>query len=65
MILKRFLSKRRFRAMLGDVQGATAIEYGLIIAIISLAIIGGLQSIQGNISDIFKIIVDAFTAAMA
>jgi pilus assembly protein Flp/PilA len=64
MILKRILSKRLFRAMLADTRGATAIEYGLIIAIISMAIIAGLQSIQGGISDIFKIIVDAFTAAM-
>lgn len=65
MILKRFLSKRLFRAMLMDVQGATAIEYGLIIAIISVSIIAGLQAIGGNITAVFKIIEDAFIAAMA
>ena len=65
MILKRFLSKRLFRAMLMDVQGATAIEYGLIIAIISVSIIAGLQAIGGNITAVFKIIEDTFIAAMA
>lgn len=65
MILKRFFSKCLFRAMLTDVRGATAIEYGLIVAIISVSIIAGLQAIGGNITAVFKIIEDAFIAAMA
>lgn len=44
----RFL--RKFRK---DESGATAIEYGLLAAMISIAGIGSLQAISTSISDIF------------
>ena len=36
-----------------DESGATAIEYGLIAALISLAVIGGAQLIRGELDDKF------------
>jgi len=36
-----------------DESGATAIEYGLIAALIALAIIGGATSVGGAVSDLF------------
>ncbi|GGA89416.1 components of type IV pilus, pilin subunit [Brucella endophytica] len=43
-LLKRFAK---------DESGATAIEYGLIAALISVAIIGGAQALGGHIDDKF------------
>ena len=43
-MLKRFIE---------DESGATAIEYGLIIAVLSLAIIGSLTSVMEGIGDVF------------
>ena len=41
---------RRILRMLGaDQRGATAIEYGLIAALIVLAMMGGLQSLGGGV----------------
>ena len=40
-------------------DGATAIEYGLIIGLISAAIIGGASAISGNINTAFQFIADA------
>jgi pilus assembly protein Flp/PilA len=41
---------RRFRELGGDERGATAVEYGLILALIFLAMVGALVSFgQGTI----------------
>lgn len=42
---------RRFRA---DESGATVIEYGLIVAVLSLAIIGALSQTMNAIQDNFE-----------
>ena len=39
----------RVRALGLDDRGATAIEYGLIVALLALAIIGGLQGVGGGV----------------
>ena len=41
-------------SLLNDEAGATAIEYGLIAALISLVIIGALQLVGTNLSDVFN-----------
>ena len=43
-MIKKFLS---------DESGATAIEYGLIAALIAVAIIGALQGVQGGLEGTF------------
>ncbi|MDP9569598.1 UNVERIFIED_ORG: pilus assembly protein Flp/PilA [Agrobacterium larrymoorei] len=43
-----------FARFLKDESGATAIEYGLIAALISVAIIGGATTIGGKLKDTFE-----------
>ncbi len=52
-------------ALYADRQGATAVEYGLIIAIISAAVIVGMQAIGTNINAIFQFLANTFANAMA
>lgn len=56
--------QRRLSACLADRSGATAIEYGLIIALIASALIVGLESVRDNLQAIFQLIVDTLTNAM-
>ncbi len=44
------------KTLRSDEEGATAIEYGLIAALIAVAIIGGAQVIGGGLEDIFGFI---------
>lgn len=48
---------------LKDESGATAIEYGLIAALVSVAIIGMLGLLGDNLSDTFKTVADNLGAA--
>jgi len=49
---------------LRDRKGATAIEYGLIGALISVAIIGGLQAFAAEGTGVFNVAMDAVSAAL-
>ena len=42
------------KSFVRDESGATAIEYGLIAALIAVAIIGSLQAVGGGIADAFN-----------
>lgn len=42
------------RRFLEDRNGATAIEYGLIVGVLSLAIVGGVATATNAISDMFN-----------
>lgn len=52
----------RFKSLLRDRRGATAIEYGLIAALISVACIIAFESLGLNLADIFQTIADALAA---
>lgn len=41
------------RAFLADRNGATAIEYGLIIAVLSLVVVGGVGAVGDAVQDMF------------
>jgi len=41
------------RLLSDDIQGATAIEYGLLVALIALVLIGALTAIGSSLSDNF------------
>ncbi|HCD85581.1 Flp family type IVb pilin [Agrobacterium tumefaciens] len=41
-----------------DERGATAVEYGLIAGLISLALVGGAGTISSNINALFQFIAD-------
>ena len=45
---------QQIRRFLKDRSGATAIEYGLIVAVLSLAIVGGVGQAANAISDMFS-----------
>ena len=46
------------RRLIKEESGATAIEYGLIAALIAVAIIGALTALGGNLEDLFNSISD-------
>jgi pilus assembly protein Flp/PilA len=46
-----------------DESGATAIEYGLIAALVSVAAITALQALGGSLDDMFTTVSDALDAA--
>ncbi|MCZ8101122.1 MAG: Flp family type IVb pilin [Alsobacter sp.] len=46
--------KHVLRRFVRDESGATAIEYGLIAAIIAVGLIASLQTLQGNLKDTFS-----------
>ncbi|MDX6749559.1 Flp family type IVb pilin [Geminicoccaceae bacterium 1502E] len=52
-----------FRKLWQDESGATAIEYGLIAALISVAIIATLQALQGSLETTFNDIKAALDTA--
>ncbi|NTE58648.1 Flp family type IVb pilin [Agrobacterium tumefaciens] len=41
-------------------DGASAIEYGLIVGVISVGLIGGASAISSNINAVFQFIADTF-----
>ena len=45
---------RPIRRFLADRRGATAIEYGLIIAVLSLVIVAGIGSVGSAVEDMFS-----------
>ncbi len=53
------------RIFLTDESGATAIEYGLIAALVSVAAIAALTSLGGSLTNIFTVVDGALTTAAA
>lgn len=53
------------RKLLRDEEGATAIEYGLIAALISLACIMAFLSLGLNLTNIFTTIADTLSGAIS
>ncbi|KAJ32539.1 Flp family type IVb pilin [Rhizobium pusense] len=43
-------------------DGASAVEYGLIVAVISVALVGGASAISSNINALFQFIADTFAS---
>ena len=52
------------RKFLKDESGATAIEYGLIAALISIAVITGALSVGGSLADLYEMISGKVSTAM-
>ena len=57
--------KNLFSRFLKDESGATAIEYGLIAALVSVFIIGALQALGTSLDGVFQSIATALTGAGA
>ena len=54
------LAKNWFEAKVAEEKGQDLVEYALIIALVSIAIVAGLNALQGGISGVFNTIVDKF-----
>jgi len=55
-----YLSKLYVRlSLLWDEKGATAVEYGLIVALIAIVIIAAVTLLGGNLATLFQTIADA------
>ena len=53
------------RRFLADERGATAIEYGLIAAMIAVLAIGGMTAFGGSLGGMFNSVADKSTNAMS
>lgn len=56
--------KRRLIKLIGNARGATAIEYGLIIALIVIAIVVAIQTVGGGSSNIWGNMTNKVSNAM-
>jgi pilus assembly protein Flp/PilA len=54
----------RFPCLWKDEKGATAIEYGLIAGLISIAIYAGLAAFGGGVNDLFNLITNTVQTTM-
>ena len=52
-------------AFIGDEDGATAIEYGLIAALVSVAAIGALTAMGGSLQALFNTVSTALSTAVS
>lgn len=52
------------RRFLKDESGATAIEYGLIAALISIVVITGALAVGGSLGDLFNMVSSKVTGAI-
>ena len=53
----------RFKQFCGDESGATAIEYGLIAALVSVAAIGALTTLGDSLQNIFTVVSNSLETA--
>ncbi len=60
---EKAMSIHRFKCFAADETGATAIEYGLIAALISVAIVGASMFLGGGISNTFNYVATQITCA--
>jgi pilus assembly protein Flp/PilA len=51
------------KSFMADESGATAIEYGLIVALISVAIVAALTAVGGQLNTLFNTVVTDLTPA--
>lgn len=54
-----------FKSFVADESGATAIEYGLIVALVSVAAITALVAMGGSLDEIVTYVTDMFEAGMS
>lgn len=58
--MRRFISK-----FIRDEEGVTAIEYGLIAALIAVVIIGAVSAVGGNLDAVFNFIAGKLAGAIS
>ncbi len=55
---------KQFKQFCGDESGATAIEYGLIAALVSVAAIGALTTMGNSLNTMFSTVSNSMTNAL-
>ncbi|MCB5424678.1 Flp family type IVb pilin [Altererythrobacter sp. CC-YST694] len=60
----RAVKRNLFGAILEDTRGAAAVEYGLIVSLIVIAIVGALQGVGNGNSGLWALIVEKADFAM-
>ena len=58
------IGSRFFLKILRDTRGATAIEYGLIVALICIAIMGAMESVANENTGLWAVVTDNVTTNM-
>jgi pilus assembly protein Flp/PilA len=53
-----------FQGIVADNRGATAIEYGLILAMVFLAMVGALEALGGEVTTMFNDVSSSAVSAM-
>jgi len=53
-----------FKKLLRDTRGATAVEYGLIVALIVIAIMGALESVANENTGLWAVVTEKVTTNM-
>lgn len=53
------------RELAADGAGATAIEYALLAAVVSITAIGGLQAFAGSMDNMWNVVIAALAEALA
>lgn len=61
MALIRNMKRMGANAFALDEDGATAIEYGLIVALLAIALIGSITAMSQNVSQTFETVSTEFT----
>ncbi len=52
---------RLLKSFLADAKGATAIEYGLIAALIAVGLLTGLSALSGSLDNTFRMLSESLT----
>lgn len=65
MMVRKYSLPARLRQIWSDEQGATAIEYGLIAALIAVAAIGAMKGLGGQLKTTFNNTSSAMSVANA
>ncbi|MBS1239305.1 MAG: hypothetical protein H6R45_11 [Proteobacteria bacterium] len=58
------MTTKLFKAILGDTRGATAVEYGLIAALIVIAIIASLKNVANENTGLWAVVSSNVDGAM-
>jgi pilus assembly protein Flp/PilA len=62
MLAGRF--SRNFRKILKNSRGATAVEYGLVVALVCIAALTGMGTLGGKVKDMYDNIQNKYSAAV-
>jgi pilus assembly protein Flp/PilA len=55
--------RRLLKSFLSNGDGATAVEYGLIAALIAIGLLSGLQAVSGSLGNIFNTVTTSIESA--